>query len=124
MKNREPSFTDRLGESAKARQTQLEKARASRPADDPGFAERQEARRAADLVRQARVAERKAVRKAEKAAKAAKKAAEEAARVAARDAQRQAREKEIAEEAAREVERLAKAKAARDLRYAARKARR
>ena len=60
MKNHEPSFADRLGTAAKAKQAQLKKAKANNPANQPGFAERQAARRAASIAREERLKERKA----------------------------------------------------------------
>lgn len=124
MKKQEPSFEDRLSESTKAKRALLEKARERKPANDPNFAAKQAARAAATEQRRARAAERKALAQIEKTRKAEKKAAEETAREQAREAERQAREQEAAEEAARKVALLAEQKAARDRRYAARKARR
>src|ERR1700719_878836 len=56
---REKSFGDRLSEGAKAKQAQLERARAKSPANDPEFAGRQEGRRLAQLARTAREEERR-----------------------------------------------------------------
>ena len=53
------SLSDRLSEQAKARQALLERAKAKSPVNDPGFAERQEARRLAAEERDRRAAERK-----------------------------------------------------------------
>ncbi len=107
---------DRLGEAAKAKKARLEKARAMAPTNDPDFAERQAARREAALARDARNAERKATRLAEAKIKAEAEAAE-----------RLAREQALAEETAARIARAAnleiEQKAARDARYAARKAR-
>jgi hypothetical protein len=137
----QPSWTERQSTAAKARQAQLEKARAKAPANDPEFAQRQTARRAAAEARDARTAERKAakVRQAEDliAETAARERAAETERAHQITESTRAMERELAEKAeraaAREVE-LAKQKernlaneserkAARDLRYAARKAR-
>jgi len=110
-------FNERMSTAAKARQALLEKFRARPKPDDPAVVERQAARLATRLARDARAAERKAAREAEAArlqAEAARQAAEEAARKAAAEAEQAVRE------AALEAER----KAARDARYAARKARR
>lgn len=109
-------LTDRLGEAAKAKQARLEKARATAPANAPGFAERQAARREAALARDARNAERKAAKLAEAKRKAEAEAAERLAREQALAAESAA---QIARKAALEIEQ----KAARDARYAARKAR-
>ena len=78
MKNFEPGFADRLSTGAKARQAQLAKAKAKDPKSDPGFANRQAARRAAALEREARKAKRLAERKAAKEAEEIRKAKEEA----------------------------------------------
>src|SRR5580700_10092606 len=43
MRDREPSLAERKSTSDKAKQAQLERARAKAPANDPKFAERQEA---------------------------------------------------------------------------------
>ncbi len=59
---REPSLADRREMAAKARQAILEKARAKSAANDPGFAERQAARRAVGEAREQRAAERKAAK--------------------------------------------------------------
>ncbi|MBL6954858.1 MAG: hypothetical protein ISR50_19665 [Alphaproteobacteria bacterium] len=123
MKRHEPSLSDRLGGAAKARQAQLEKARANAPANNPKFAEKQAARLAISVARQARVAERKAAKLAEQARKAEEQAAAEAERALTLAAEQKAREAELIAEADREVALIAERKAARDARYAARKAR-
>lgn len=123
MKNYEPSLANRIGAATTARQTQLKKARANNPVNDPGFAERQAARRALNVEREARAAERKAARLAEKARKAEERAAEEVARELALQAEQERLEAEVAEQADREIALAAERKAARDARYAARKAR-
>jgi hypothetical protein len=119
MKNYEPGLTDRLGARAKARRTQLEKAQASDPKNDPGFAKRQEARRAVAIAREARKAERKAAKLADEI----RKAKEQADKEIALKAERERQEVEAAEQAAREIALAAERKAERDRRYAARKAR-
>ena len=124
MKKQESSFPDRMADAAKAKRALLERARENRPAQTPQSAERQAARLAAEVARKARKAERNAISKAEKALKAEKKAAEDAARALAKKVELEAREAEALEQAALEVARQAKLKAARDLKYAARKARR
>jgi hypothetical protein len=109
-------FNERLSAAAKAKQALLEKFRARPKPDDPAVIEREAARLATSQAREQRAAERKAARDAETRRleeEAARKAAEEAARKAAEEAER------VAQERALEVER----KAARDARYAARKAR-
>ncbi len=120
----EKSFADRLGQAASAKQAQLERARVNAPANDPEFAARQEARRQADLARTARQEERKKAKLAALEREAAEKKAAEAARAAELAAEEAAREAERVERARLAKEREAEQKAARDLRYAARKARR
>ena len=123
MKRYEPSFANRLSTAAKAKQAQLENARASNPANDPGFAERQAARHALSVAREARVSERKAAKLAEKTRKAEERAAEETARAIALNAEQERLKAEIAEQERRKIVLEAERKAARDARYAARKAR-
>src|ERR1700722_11968943 len=94
---REPTFADSQGAAAKARQAQLEKARAKAPANDPLFAEKQAARLAASEARDARVAERKVQKRATEERLAAARAAEETARVAAEKEAEQARKLAAAE---------------------------
>src|ERR1700675_2158130 len=88
-------FNERLSTAAKAKQALLEKFRARPKADDPAAAERQAARLATSLARDARIAERKAAREAEAArlqAEAIRQAAEDAARKATAEAERAAHE--------------------------------
>jgi uncharacterized protein DUF6481 len=88
-------FNERLSTAAKAKQALLEKFRARPKADDPAAAERQAARLATSLARDARIAERKAAREAEAArlqAEAIRQAAEDAARKATAEAERAAQE--------------------------------
>jgi hypothetical protein len=59
---KEKSFSDRLGAAAQARKAQLEKFRAKPGPDDPAVIERQAARQAAAIARDARAAERKAAK--------------------------------------------------------------
>jgi hypothetical protein len=122
VKNRGETFSDRLETAAKARQALLDKARQNDPSKDPEFAARQEARAALARVREEREAERRAAKQAERERILALRAEEAARKVA---------------EAAAEAERIrhgrrpvskpslspAEQKAARDARYAARKAR-
>ena len=101
---KDPSFQDRVGRAAEAKQKALDNLRSRAPIDPEVAAERQAAR----LKREAAEAEKRAVRKqaveAAKAAEAAKKAQESVAATSP---------------APSEAER----KAARDARYAARKSR-
>ncbi len=116
-------FNERLNSAAVARKAQLDKFRERPAVSDPAFAERQAARDAVRLARAERDAERKAEREAQRQREAAeleaKLAAEEAERAALEAQQAREAEERVASEAALEVER----KAARDARYAARKAR-
>src|SRR5260370_4159067 len=83
-RSKETSFADRQSAAATAKKAALERHRAV--ANDPGRAERQAARQAVKIARDARVAERKAARLAREARAAAQTAAEEAARNAAHQA--------------------------------------
>jgi hypothetical protein len=119
MRGKEPSLSDRLSTSAKARQAQRERTLAQAPAASPGFAERQAARRAVGVAREARAAERQALKLSE----AEREAAEAAQRAIALKAEQAADEAAIAEQAVRAIAVEAERKTARDARYAARKAR-
>jgi hypothetical protein len=113
------TVADRLGAAAAAKRAMLERFKARPAADDPAYIEQQAALKAIADAREARAAERRAERAAEaerEAAAAAAKKAEQAAAEAER--QRQIREAAFRAEA---LER--EKKAARDARYAARKAR-
>jgi Family of unknown function (DUF6481) len=109
-------FSDRLNHAASAKKAALEKFRARPAMDDPAVVERREARLAASVAREARLAERAEARRADEARKAAEMAAAEAERIARE-------EREAIESAEREVALEAERKASRDARYAARKAR-
>ena len=105
---KDPSFQDRVGRAAEAKQKALNKLRSKPPIDEKVLAERQAAR----LKREAAEAEKRA----------AKKAAEQAAKEAQAEAEARAAAEAAAQAAAvpappTEAER----KAARDARYAARK---
>jgi membrane protein involved in colicin uptake len=113
------NFDDRKKNSASAKQMLLEKFKARPPADDPEMIAKAEARAAIARAREERIREREAARiAAEKAAAEAKRAREEAELAA-----QIAREEEEARLAAeRKAAELIERKAARDARYAARKA--
>jgi hypothetical protein len=124
------SAGDRIAAAANAKKAMLEKFKAKPPPDDPAVLERQAAQKAILEAREARAAERRAARDAE----AARIAAEKAALVA--EQERQAIEQAAylarkandaaaaqAEYKARALALAAEQKAARDLRYAKRKAR-
>jgi hypothetical protein len=111
-------LSDRLGAAAAAKNAMLERFRSKQA--DPAVLERQAALKAISDARDARQAERKAAREAEAARLAAERAA-----AAAEQAAREAEERRLANEAAGRTAALeAQQKAARDARYAARKARR
>jgi hypothetical protein len=117
--SRKTNFDDRLSAAANAKKAELEKFRARSGANDPAFAERQAARQAIGVARDARTAGRNASR----LAGVAREADEKAARDAAEEAEQTARGAEVARQAADDVALEAERKAARDARYAARKAR-
>jgi hypothetical protein len=107
------SFSDRLNAAAAAKKAALERFHARPGPDDPAVREQQAAQKAISEAREVRMAERKAAREAETARQAAEQAA------------REAEEQRLAAEAAAQAVALeAERKAARDARYAARKARR
>jgi len=123
MPRKEPGFAERLQTAAKAKQAQMEKTRATTLANDAQSADRQAAQVEAAVARENRTAERKHANRIAGEQRAAQHAIEKAAK--ARD---------LAEENARkDAERVAQAeadaalkknqKAARDSKYAARKAR-
>jgi Family of unknown function (DUF6481) len=115
------TFGDRLDTAAKAKQALLERARAK--ANDPCLAERQAARRAVAAEREERLAKRQAEKKAADERVAAERAAAEAAQREADRLETERLEAERLVEADRLVAEAAEQKAARDARYAARKAR-
>ena len=121
---------DRIAAATNARKAALEKFRAKPPPDDPAVIERHAAQRAIVEAREARAAERKALREAE----AARVAAEQAAIVAEKERQQAEQAAYLARKAndaaqvqadhkARALALAAEQKAARDARYARRKAR-
>ena len=110
------NFSERLSTAADAKRTMLEKFRARPAAEDPAVVARQEARRAISDAREARMAEQEATRKVQDAHEAAER---EARMMAERERQTLEAAEALEREAALEIER----KAARDARYAARKAR-
>ncbi|MEA2741076.1 MAG: hypothetical protein QOH05_4383 [Acetobacteraceae bacterium] len=106
------NFDDRLSAAAAAKQALLERYRSRPAAGDPAWEEQQAALKAIADARDVRAAERKAAKEAE--------AARAAAELAARKTQEQIA---AAEAKARALALEAERKAARDARYAARKAR-
>ena len=124
---KDKGFSERLSTGAEAKKAMLERVRAKPGPDDPAIAERRAAREAIIVAREARMAERKAAREAEMAEEAAREAerARQAAEQAELEATREAeRKRQTAAQAVDDVALAAERKAARDARYAARKARR
>ena len=103
MSFKNPTFQDRIGSAADAKKKALEQLRAKPPLDEKTIAERQARQVERDAKDAEKAAARKAARQAAIDAQAAQAAANEAAAAPLTDAER---------------------KAARDARYAARKARR
>jgi Family of unknown function (DUF6481) len=127
LKSRTDTFADRLETANKAKQALLDRAREKDPSKDPEFAARLEARAAAAAQREQRESERQAARLAEREKRVAEREArkaEQAARAAEQAAAEAAVETERINRALRkQTVSLADLKAARDARYAARKAR-
>ena len=114
------NLSDRLGAAAAAKKAAVAQFQARPAPDDPVVKERQAARKAISDARDLRAAERKAAREAEVARQIAEQAAKAADQAAREAEERQLAASAAAQETALEAER----KAARDARYAARKARR
>jgi hypothetical protein len=113
---KETSVADRRNTAAAARQAMLEKFKAKTRLDDPAVQARLAERAAVAKARDERIAERKAQKEAERIAREAEAKRHEEERIAAeKEARRIEGEQAIAL--------LAEQKAARDARYAARKAR-
>lgn len=113
------NFNERRDTAEAAKKAKLEKFRALNAQLDQGAAERLAARQAIVAARDLRIAEREAAR----LAKEARAAEDQAAREIALKAEQAERDAKAAEQAEREVVSEAERKAARDARYAARKAR-
>ncbi|TVV74050.1 DUF6481 family protein [Sphingomonas solaris] len=116
---KDPSFNDRAAAAAKAKQAALEKFKAKPVLDEATLA----ARRVAEEAKAAREAERRAARTAAKEAAEQEKLAAIAAKEAAAREAEEAKAREESDNIARQIELLAEQKAARDAKYAARKAR-
>ena len=115
-----PNFSDRIGAAEAAKKAAIERFRTRPGPDDPAVAAQRAASVAVAEARHIRRAERQTARDAEAARHAAEHAAEAAAQVA-RDAEAR---RLVAEAAGQAMALKAEQKAARDGRYAARKARR
>jgi hypothetical protein len=110
------NFNERLSTAAHAKKALLDKFRARPAADDPAVVEQRAARQAVSDARAARIAEREAARIAQEAREAAARAEHEMA-------EQEKLTRELAEKAERDAALEIERKAARDARYAARKAR-
>ena len=113
------NFDERRSAAEAAKKVKLEKFRALTAQINEGAAERLTARQAIIAARDVRAAEREAVRLATEA----RAAENQAAREMALKAEQAERDASVVEQAEREVASAAERKAARDARYAARKAR-
>lgn len=124
MSFKDPGFGDRLASAANAKKAAFDKFRAKPAPDDPAVLKRQEERAAIQAAREERARAREIARiKAEEEARLAQIALE--ARLKAEEEERLVREElEYIERKEREAALEAEKKAARDARYAARKARR
>ena len=115
---KDPSFQDRTSQAAEAKQRALEKLRTKPPVDEAVLAERQAARARKEAAETEKRNAKKAAEQAAKDAKAAEIAAAEEAKRAAAEAAEAERIKNRPK-----LQTEAERKAARDARYAARKAR-
>ena len=123
MSFKDPNFGDRLASASRAKTAAVEKFRARPAAGDPVVLKRQAERAAIQGAREARAVERGAARlRAEEADRVVRREREEQDRVEAA-ARREREVREAAEQAQREAALETERKAARDARYAARKAR-
>jgi Family of unknown function (DUF6481) len=117
---KDTSFSERLSAAKSARQAMVSRFLQRPGPDDPTVAERRAARMAVSAARELRLAEREAAQIVEETRLAAERAKQAAAAAAAEVAER---EHAAAEKATGEAARELMLKAARDARYAARKAR-
>lgn len=124
MAKHDVNFNDRLQAAAKARQSTLAKAKANAPINTPGYAERQAKRAEASIAREKRKEEALVQKRVEAARIAEEKAAEALAKQHAFEAEKTEQEEALKQEAINAVDLKASQKAARDAKYAARKARR
>jgi hypothetical protein len=108
-------YQDRASTSAEAKKAMLERFKARPPADDPAVLARRAEREAIARARDERTAEREKLKREEEARR-------EAERIAFEAAERERKEREENERIERELALEAARKAARDARYAARKA--
>ena len=117
-------FAERRNTSLEARKAALQDFRSKTAADVSTFAQRQETLKAVRIARDSRAAERLAARTTREAEIAEQFTREQAAAAQAAQEDKARREQDRADAVEREATRQAEAKAVRDARYAARKARR
>jgi len=123
MPRKEPGFADRLQTAAKAKQSQLEKIRATVQANDAQSAERQAARVETAEARRIRTAENKQANRVAAELRDAQRAAEKATQARAVAEEKARKEAEHAARAEADAALKKEQKVARDSKYAARKAR-
>jgi hypothetical protein len=123
MPSKEPGFAERLQTAAKAKKAKLDKIRAAAPQSGPAPTAPDAAKLEADAARRSRTAQRKDADRAGAEKRAAERAAEDARRAQAVLDDKARREAERVAAAEAEVARAKDQKAARDAKYAARKAR-
>jgi hypothetical protein len=121
--SRDINFSDRLNTGAKAKAEQLARAKARLKANAETADERHQARQKLVAEREARIAARGAAKRAEAERLETERRAEEEARLAAEREAAEALARKKEEERAKLAQILIDQKAARDARYAARKAR-
>ena len=123
MSRKEPGFAERLQTAAKAKQAQLERIRAAAPANDARSAERQAAWVETARARQIRVAERASANRIIAERRDAERAAEKARQACAVTQENARQDAERVAQAEADAALKRDQKAARDSKYAARKAR-
>ena len=123
MPSKEPGFVERLQTAAKAKKAQLERIRASVPAEGAQPTERQAAQVEAAAARKIRTAQRKDSDRVAAEYREAKRAAENARRALAVVDERARKDAERSAQAEADASLKKGQKAARDAKYAARKAR-
>lgn len=123
MPKKEPGFAERLQTAAKAKKAQLEKIRALAPADGVPSAERQAAQLEAEAARKMRTAGRKYSDRVGAQEREAQRAADKARQEQAAIEQSARKDAERVAQAEADAAHKKDQKAARDAKYAARKAR-
>jgi hypothetical protein len=123
MPKKEPGFAERLQTAAKAKKAQLEKIRAPAPADGLASAEEQAAELEAGAARKMRTAGRRDSDRIAAQEREAQRAAEKARQAQAAIEQRARKDADRVAQAEADAAHKKDQKAARDAKYAARKAR-